>query len=302
VIGALTLLAQLASSAGGPTEVTGRSVRTEATDTLPAAGALVTLHRVGAARQGVLDSVVVGADGRFRFRAAVDSGDVLLVSGRWHGIEYFAPPVRPGMAVTVMVVDTSSSAVVGVSARHVIIGGPAADGTRDVVDLIVLRNGGTRTRVAGSDSAPTLKLAMPPHVANLTLGDADFAADAIDLHDDTLAIFAPVPPGERQLFVQYQLPPGARRLELPLDPRPDTLSLLAEEPGLGVPSTLVSVGSEEMNGRLFTRWAGRPDEAVVVELGDGGPLPGWLLPVLVGLLAIPLVVVTARVLLPRPVR
>lgn len=296
---AAALLAQVAITAPGDLTVTGRAVRAEAHDTVAAAGSRIYLHRVGPGRQGVVDSATAGRDGGFRMRSRVDSGDVLLVSGRWHGVEYFASPVTPGTPVELMVVDTSSRAPVRVAARHVIIGGPAADGTRDVVDLIVLRNAGSRTRTGGSDSLPAFRMPLPPHVANLALGDADFAADAFDVHDDTLALYAPVPPGDRQFFLQYQLPPGARALELPLLPEPDTLSILAEEPGLDVPAPLVATGTEEMAGRSFTRWSGRAAGSIRVGLAGRSGIPRWVLPALVVLLVVPLVLATRRALLPR---
>jgi hypothetical protein len=295
------LLAQAATSAGGVVAVEGRAVRAVAHDTVAAAGTRVVLHRVGAARQGVVDSLTVGADGRFAFRSTIDSGEVLLVSGRWHGVEYFAQPVVPGVAVELLVVDTSSSAPVSVVARHVIIGGPAPDGARDVVDLVVLRNRGTRTRVGGGEAAPSFRMPLPPHVANVTVGDADFAADAFDVHDDTLGLMAPIPPGDRQFFLQYQLVPGARTLDLPLEPPPDTLSVLAEEAGLDMPTTLVAQGTEQVAGRSFSRWSGRPDGTIRIGLQGTADAPGWLLPGLLVVVAVPLLLVTRRALLPRPI-
>lgn len=296
---AIAVLAQVASTAPTDMAVAGRAVRAVAHDTVAAAGTRIYLHRVGANRQGVVDSAVARDDGSFRLRATLDSGEVLLVSGRWHGVEYFAPPATPGEAVELMVVDTSSRAPVDVAARHVIIGGPAADGTREVVDLVVLRNRGIRTRTGGNDSTPSFRMPLPANVANMSLGDADFAADAFDVHDDTLALLAPIPPGDRQFFLQYQLPPGARALELPLDPAPDTLSILAEEPGLDVPPPLVAMGTEQMGGRSFARWSGRTGGTVRVGLDGRGGTPGWLLPLLVVLIAVPLVLVTRVALLPR---
>ena len=226
---AVALLAQVAAMAPGAVAVEGRAQRTVAGDTVAAPGTRIYLHRVGATRQGIVDSTVASGDGRFRVGASVDSGEVLLVSGRWHGVEYFAPPVTAGAPVELFVVDTSATAPVGIAARHVVIGGPAADGTRDVVDMVILRNAGTATRGGGTERTPAFRMSLPGNVANLTLGDADFAIEAFDVHDDTLALLAPVPPGDRQFMLQYQLPPGARALDLPLDPVPDTLSILAEQ-------------------------------------------------------------------------
>jgi 5-hydroxyisourate hydrolase-like protein (transthyretin family) len=291
---ALALLLQL--QVAGPVQVTGQVLRVVEGDSVPAASARVTLHRVGEVVQGAVDSTITGADGRFTFRARVDSGDVLLASARWHGVEYFAEPVVSGVPVRVMVADTSSTARVIVAARHVIIGGPAPDGARDVVDLIVLRNPGSLTRAVG-DSAHdgSWEMQLPPLVANVQIGDADFAADAFDLHGDTLILFAPIPPGERQFFLQYQIAPGARSLRIPFTDLVDTVSILAEESNITVPDRFVLQGMETVSGRSFSRWSGAGIlEVVEIEFPGDGSLPDWILPALVLLIALPLAWVTWR--------
>lgn len=299
------MLAALQVAARAPATVTveGRAERVVAGDTSAAAGARIDLHRVGPTTQGVIDSAVAGADGGFAFRARVDSGDVLLVSARWEGVEYFAAPVNVGTPVEVTVVDTSSVAAVTIAARHVIIGGPAADGTRDVVDLVILRNGSGMTRVGGGAGMPAFRMPTPPRVANLRIGDGDFAPEAFEHEGDALKLLAPIPPGDRQFFLEYQLPPGARALELPLQPPPDTLSILAEEQGMQVPTSLSSAGTEQMVGGQFTRWSGRPGTGTLrIGMPGARNTPRWLLPLLVALVAIPLLLVTRRALLPRGAR
>src|SRR5690606_11288355 len=123
---------------------------------------------------------------RFSFTFAPDSGDVLLVSARWGGVDYFGPPAVPGTTMVLMVADTSTTAAVTVAARHVIVGGRSPDGSRDVVDLVVLRNEGSQTRVPGADAEGSWRMLLPPLVANATVGDGDFAPEAFDLHGDTL--------------------------------------------------------------------------------------------------------------------
>lgn len=285
-----------------PVSVRGRVIRIVGSDTLSAAGARVVLHAVTPDSQGPVDSVIADGMGRFQVRSQVDSGAIVLVSARWHGVEYFAPPVAPGEPVTLVVVDTSSTQTVDLAARHVIVGGAAADGARDVVDLVVLRNAGPATRVGGGDAlAPTWAIRLPPHVANLTIGDADFSPEAFDVHGDTLTLHAPIPPGERQFFLTYQLAPGARQFEIPLDPRPDTLSLLTEERDLAVAGGLTSVGDETVSGRSFERRVGGASlaDTVTVTLASAGKAPTWSLPVLIAILALVLVGATVRILLPR---
>jgi hypothetical protein len=289
----VALLLQLQSS--GPVDVAGRVMRVQGNDSMVAPGARVVLHRVGREVQGVLDSTIATRDGQFRFRVRPDSGDVLLVSARWHGVEYFAPPVVPGSETLVAVTDTSSRAPVQVAARHIIVGGPASDGARDVIDLIVLRNAGTLTRSGRDSLSGTWSMALPPLVANLRLGDADFARDAFDIHDDSLRLFAPIPPGDRQLFLQYQLAPGARSLDVPLGTDTDTISVLAEEDGLALPDAMARQGFEEMQGRRFARWSGSGNIGTLrIAFPNERELPGWVLPLLIAVLAVPLLWATRR--------
>lgn len=285
-----------------PVTVTGRVVRVVSGDTLPAAGARVVMHAVRPDSQGPVDSVLATSDGRFALRAPVDSGAIILVSARWHGVEYFAPPVIPGNAVTLVVVDTSSAQPVALAARHIIMGGPAADGARDVVDLVVLRNDGPSTRVgSGGGETPTWQLRLPPHVANLTVGDADFSPEAFDVHGDTLTLHAPIPPGERQFFLTYQLAPGARNFDAPLIPRPDTLTILTEERDLSMTGGVTVVGDETVSGRSFERRTGGRSLAdhIVVKLPGGRKAPEWVLPVLLGAIGSVLALATMKILLPR---
>lgn len=287
---ALALLLQ-----AGPVQVSGRAVRIVDTDTVPAAAAAVVLHRVGAEQQGAVDSALTTADGRFSFTFTPDSGDVLLVSARWGGVDYFGPPALPGTTMVVLVADTSSTVPVTVAARHVIIGGRAPDGSRDVVDLVVLRNEGNQTRVPGADAEGSWQMLLPPLIANATVGDGDFAAEAFDLHGDSLHLLAPIPPGDRQFFLQYQLAPGAKSLRLVLDPTTDTITVLGEESDLKLSAGLVRAGTESMAGRSFNRWSGgRVSSPVVVTFPDAdGPAP-WLLPALLLLLGAPLAWLTWR--------
>jgi hypothetical protein len=283
----------------GPVTVHGRVVRIIAGDTVVAGGARVVLHAVTTEQQGPVDSVVADARGEFRLQATIDSGAVMLLSARWQGVEYFAPPFAQATdPVTVIAVDTSSTQSVRVSARHVILGGPAPDGARDVVDLVVIDNPGEFTRVGGDSLTPTWRMALPPNIANVTVGDADFSPQAFDVHGDTLFLHAPIPPGERQFFLMYQVAPGALELRVPLQPRPDTISLLTEERQLPTLPGLTDSGDETVSGRSFRRQSGGAavgDPLVITLTGQGG-VPDWFLPTLVGLFGLALVAVTVRAL------
>lgn len=278
---ALTLLSPSADTLGV------RVVVARGTDTVAVAGAPVRLHRVSTTVQGVIDSTVADANGAARFRLPADTGGVWLVSARWAGIEYFGAPVDPQSqtrSVRILVADTSSSASVTVAARHLIIGSPAADGTRDVVDLVILRNVGPLTRAVADSSVPTFTLPLPTTAANRRVGDADFAAEALDLHGDTLFVHAPIPPGDRQFFLEYQLPPGTRRLAVPMGEGVGTMSVLGEETGIRLPTAFVARGPETVEGRTFQRWSadsGVVAGDLVIAFPGAEALPTWVLPAII---------------------
>jgi len=305
ILAVVSLFAMLQAPEARP--VNGRVIRVVAGDTVVVPGAMVLLHGVSPTVQGVLDSVRSDAQGRWRFRAVVDSATVLLVSARHEGIEYFAPPVArerlPGLPpLDVLVADLDATAAVTLASRHLIVGGPAADGTRDVVDLLVVRNASGRTRAMPDTAVPTWQLVLPPHAANMRIGDADFAADMLDLHGDTLFLHAPIPPGDRQLFLQYQIVPASRRFTIPMDQAIDALTLMAEEEGLMANRYLARSGAEELEGRRFVRWSGAvPSAGAELELTLPGrdAAPSWTLPALIGLFALLLGGAALRVALPR---
>lgn len=291
--------------ASSPIRVQGRVVRIVAGDTLSVAGVRVVVHRVTADKQGPIDTTFSNRAGRFSAMVTADSTAVLLASSRWDGVEYFAQPMSP-VAGTVdfllVVADTSSIVPVSLVARHVIIGAPASDGSRDVVDLIVLGNANEQTRVAVDSTAATFRMVMPLNITRLNIGDADFSADAFTSLADTVALHAPIPPGERQFILTYQLAPGALALRLPLAPVPDTLSLLTEEPDLSVQGGPIRVGAAQVSGRVFERYAaGRAALAsnIVVTLPGKGSVPSWLLPALVAVVVLGLAFGTSRMILPR---
>ena len=274
----------------------GRVFRLVGRDTVGTPGASVLLHRVMASRQGPIDSLVSGPDGTFRFRFRPDSGALYLTSARWAGIEYFAPPIilhrrAPPDFVLLAVADTSSNAAVALASRHVVITAPAADGTRSVIELLVLDNRGPVTRVGRDSTAATWMTVLPPGVARVELGDTDFAADVVELRGDTLRIRAPLPPGQRQITLQYQLPAGIRHWSIPVDDSVIAMNLLIEESTATVSGPLRSTAVETIEGKRYSRWHGAASRAQVVAIAFRATvMPGWVLPMLVALLALGLVI------------
>ncbi len=245
-----------------PIRVGGHAFHVVGTDTLPLARARVVLHRLGAAFQGPVDSVLTGADGRFQFQARPDTASVLLVTARYSGIEYTSRPVRllpdaPDTTLLVMAADTSSSAPVALGARFLVMNRAGQGGVRGALDLIVLQNRGSVTRVAADTGSPAFRMRLPDGVAGFHVEDGEISPAAVALSGDTMGITSPFPPGERQLIITYTLPAGRDRYVVPLDHGADSVVVLLEEPGARVTSTgFAPTDSAIIDGRAYRRWVG----------------------------------------------
>jgi hypothetical protein len=274
--------------------VTGRVVTADST---PVPGARVVLHQVGNQKQGPIDSTRADQRGAFRFGFRPDTSAFYLLSARRAGIEYFSSPVptkpdRAHSGINIVVYDTSSTAPVDLMARHLVVTRPGDNGARGVLDLIVLRNSGRLTRVAPDPSHPSWSTRLPSGTTGLQLTEGDVSPDAVNRSDDSVIITAPIPPGEKQLALQYQVSPGRTMLELPLDRPRVSLNVLAEETNVGVAGQgLALADSQVIEGRSFRRWAGvAPAPGTIrITLPGTGAFPTWLLPLLVGTLALALV-------------
>jgi hypothetical protein len=293
------LLAQTATAAG-------RVVRPRAADTVPVPGARVVLHRVGGDAQGPLDSTAADAAGRFRFRFRPDSSSLYLLSARYGGIEYFSPPLRarparPDTGVRLLVYDTSSAAPISLAARHIVVPRPEPDGTRSVLDLIVLGNDGLLARVAPDSAHPSWRLTLPRGAVGLEVGESDVSPDAVLRVGDTVGVLAPLAPGQKQLSLEYGAVPVRGQLVFPVGPSGGPVNLLVEETGVRVSGgTLALADSQVIEGRSFRRWTGELPAGgmVVLTVGEGtaGAASRRALPVLVGALALALVAAAWRLL------
>lgn len=270
-------------------------------DTVAVVSARVTLHRVTVQSPGPVDSLLSDAKGRFSFRIAPDSGVVYLVSARLGGIEYFAAPFAvhvepPAPEVTVVVSDTSSTAPVQLVARHLIVSPPAPDGTRDVVDLFVLENPGPMTRVSPGPLRSVWQAHLPRFAVNVRGGNSDFAADAVRFSEDQVALFAAIPPGQRDVEVDYQIPANSARFEIPVDVSAPISNIVSADKELRVLGAFTR-SDTVIDNKPYARWQGSMTAGVAVVLIAGASgLPGWIIPAMVAGMAIVLVAVTVRTL------
>lgn len=279
-----------------PGVVAGRVVRPGAADTAAVSGVRIVLHRVGSDVQGPIDSMVSGAGGRYRFRFSADTGTVYLLSARYRGIEYFSQPVpgaaaQAGADLDLPVFDTSSTAPVGLAARHVIIPRPGEDGGREVLELIVLRNAGHLARVAPDSVSDSWSLPLPPGSEGLEVGDSDVSSEAVTRRGDSLHLVATIGPGEKQLTLTYHLPPGMSDLAVPVGAAAGTMNVLVEEAGASVTGPgLAPADTQVVLGRTFRRWTGEVPAGGLLRVRLPAPPrnPGRLLALLVGGLALAL--------------
>lgn len=220
------------------------------------------LHRVGRDAQGPLDSTTADPHGHFRFRFHADTSALYLLSARYGGIEYFSSPVhtnpeRPDTTMRVLVYDTSSTAPVVVAARHVVVPRPSDDGSRAVLDLLVLKNGGTVARVSGDSSQPSWAGALPAGSAGLQVGESDFSPEAVTRHGDSVFVLAPIAPGEKQLTIEYVIPGDRGRVDFPSETG-GPLNFLVEERAARVSGGSIALADSQLiEGRWFHRWTGR---------------------------------------------
>lgn len=281
-------------------------LRSAGSDSLPVPNTRVVLHRVGRDTQGPLDSLLTDAAGRFRFRYAADTGAVFLLSSGYAGIEYFSSPIgldptRPDTGIVLLVSDTSSTTPLEVTSRHIVVSQPSPDGTRAALEIVVLGNPGAVTRVAGDSAHPVWIGTLPKGALGAQVGQGDVSPESVVFRDDSLLLYAPVAPGQKEVIYGYTLPATPGRVGYHFPEGAQSFTLLLEERNLPVSGGgIVAADTQTIEGRTFARWTGAPDAGSEVTIGFPGDSTRWLLPALVGAVGLVLLVILARVLR-RPV-
>ena len=182
--------------------------------------------------------------------------------------------------------DTSSRAPVELAARHIVIPRPGEDGTREVLDLVLLRNAGVATRVAPDSQGASWLVPLPPASEGLDLGESDVSPDAVARRGDTAVVSAPISPGEKQIALQYHLPSGGQTIEFPLGETAVTANVLLEEPGAtAVAAGLALADSQMIEGRFFRRWTGELPAGTTVRVTLPG-IPGDSRPLLIAMVGV----------------
>jgi hypothetical protein len=247
--------------------------------------------------QGPIDSARADTRGHFRFRLPGDTSAVYLVSARFAGIEYFSSPLRSDArgsdsAMVILVSDTSATARVEAASRHIVISKLGEDGTRGVLEIVGLVNQGDRTRVSPDSGHPVWSHPLPGGTTTVRPGQGDFSPEALVIRHDSILLFAPLAPGEKQVVYSYSLPARITRLPLQFEVPIGEVNVLVEDADAEVSGgTLARADSQDIEGRTFQRWSGAmPAVGAVLVIFPSDRNRPWLLPALVGFIGLLLIV------------
>ncbi len=229
---------------------------------VPARGVWVTLHRVAPGDAGPVDSARTGASGRYSItygRAPADSA-VFFLSAAHAGITYFSAPIADGDVsgeeAELVVYDTASvTTPLPVHGRHVIVGKIDSTGRHPVVEVYEVVNDGTVTYV-GSEERPTFETGVPEGGEGFRLTSGDVSPDAVTVSDGMLRVFAPIPPGTKQIGFAYMMSPARFPLSIPVGRDLAELEVLLEDTAATVDGArLAEVEAVAGEGGAFRRFA-----------------------------------------------
>ena len=246
-------------------------------------GAEVVLHRVSISVAGEIDTVRADPQGLFRFELPSvpredQEGDIYFAAVRHEGILYFGRAVSQAIQLdsvyTIATYDTLTAPVDGapvpVAVRYVIA--EQGPGGWQITDLFELSNDGDRTLVAAPDGGVTWRHPLPPGSRDAAVGGGDVSPDAATVLDGVLELTGPIPPGQRQFILRYDVD-ALDGLDIPLSAGTMTVEFLVREPAplLDIEG-LPGVETVEMQpGVTFRRYAGDAPASGVVRLRAGEP-------------------------------
>jgi len=240
----------------------------------PLPGALVTLHQVSEEMSGEIDSVRAGPDGTFQLRlprvpAHGERSDVYFASVRHKDILYFGPaiisPVQLDSLYLIQAYDTLSvppgGATLPLAVRTLFL--TKVETGWEATDFYQVRQEGDRT-LYSPDEGVTWRYPLPPEATEFEVGQGDMGADVIRFEGEELELFAPIPPGDRFLLLNYRIPED--EFSIPLPGETGRMEVLVRSPGPEAsfepltPSSPVQMDP----GNVFDRWVG--DDLTDVEI------------------------------------
>jgi hypothetical protein len=261
--------------------VTGRVLLAAETDSVPLPDRMAVLHEVGLVGGRPIDSVPTNSDGEYRLRSiGRDTTAGYLVSVEHGGVGYFSEPFVAGdeagiTASLIVAYDTSHTRPdIAVVERHIIIRSRDADGTRRVLELIGLGNDGFLTRVTSDSTQPVWQGAIPSEALQFEVGQSDVSPQLVFRNGDSVAVIAPLAPGNKQILITYLLPASVDVLAIPVDQPVQDMNIMFEDTSATIeqgPFTLTGV--EQLDQVALFRYsaaavlAGTP---ITVRFGTAG--------------------------------
>jgi hypothetical protein len=270
----------------------------------------VILHRVGPDTAGEIDSARIAPDGSFSFLLPYvpDPGsrgrEIFFASLEHEGILYFGRAITTAVQLDSLYViqayDTvtvpTGGATLPVSVRYLVLepatapeGAPLDQGGGwRVTDLVQVENPGDRTLTA-ADSGAVWSYPLPEEAERVQIGGGDVGPDATQIEEGRVVVYAPLPPGQRQLIVRYAL--ESPELTVPLPGSTGSVELLVREPApsLRVEGLDPDRPVQMETGSTYRRYVGTNLQEASVRIvedegaEEGGWSPRWLA-VLLGLL------------------
>lgn len=232
----------------------------------PLPGVMVVLHQVSSEASGEIDSIRAGPDGTFQLKLprvpdhAVDA-EIFFASVRHGGLLYFGTaitgPAQLDSLYLIQAYDTVSvppgGAALTLSARNLFLD-KVAEGWQ-ATDFFQVRNEGDRT-LFSPDEGVIWQYPLPPSAQEFQVGQADLAPDALRFQEGSLAVYAPIPPGERSFLVRYRIP--QEDLTIPLPGSTEQMEVLVRQPGPEVefPPLAPAAPVELDAGNVFSRFEG----------------------------------------------
>ena len=232
----------------------------------PLPGAMVVLHQVSGEMSGEIDSIQAGPDGTFRLRlprvpAHAADAEIFFASVQYRGLLYFGhaitDPVQLDSIYLIQAYDTLSvpdgGADLPLTARNVFLE-KVEDGW-DATDFFQIRNEGDRT-LFSADEGMTWQYPLPASARDFQTGQADLAPDAVRFQAGSVALYAPIPPGERFFLVRYHIP--EEDFTIPMPGRTEQMEVLIRQPAPDVefPPLVRSTPVELEQGNVFGRFEG----------------------------------------------
>lgn len=254
-------LGGLSSTTAQGFRIQGQVIHISSDDSLPLSNRVVALHQITEHISGPIDSASTDRWGNYRFStSSAEVGSELLVSVDFDGIVYFSGAIRPvlGDIATVppiLVFDTSyTQPAISLVDRHMIVRSERGQGGRQIVELVALRNAGHNTRITSDSTEPVWAGTLPPNATQLEIGESDVGAGAVYQLGGSLAVAAPIPPGEKQILISYLVPAGRRQLVIPVDQPTARMSVALEDTTAVIVGGMEPLGLEQIGDGVYVRY------------------------------------------------